>query len=406
MLLVAGLALGAHRGLDTRAEALDLSRRLPPSAEVTIRVEAEVQDGWEPSRWGQRTRVAPRVARHRDDAVELPTTMALEVRGDVAGADLPPPGATVEVFAGLRGSPSRPLLVASTPRMLRELAPPRGLHRLRQHLANALLVAAGTEPARIRSAELAAALSLGRRDLMPRDQREGWRRSGLAHILSVSGLHVTLVGGAVWIALAAVGAGPRTTRVVLLLVLPSYALLAGGSPPALRAALMGMTYLAARLLGRAVLPLAAVLLAATVLLLAEPGLVIDAGFQLTVVITAALVRWVRPVADHIPGPRPVAATVAVAAVAQLASSPLVRFHFRSAIPGALLANLAVPVFVTPALLVAVLAAAAAPLAPAVARPLLDLLGLLTASLWHAAALARKVELVPPPSRSLRRWPSP
>lgn len=396
LLLVAGVGLGAHRGLGERDEELDLARFMPPAADATLRVEVEVQGGWEPSRWGQRARVSPRLARRRDETVRLPATVPLEVRGDVAGADLPPPGAAVEVFASLRGSPSRPLLVAQSPRLLQVLAPPRGLHRLRQRLVDDLLVAAGTEPRTIRAAELAAALALGRRDLVPRDQRDGWRRSGLAHMLAVSGLHVGLAGGAVWITLMVAGAGPRAARTLLLLVLPGYALLAGGAPSALRAALMGMTYLGARMLGRAVVPLAAVLLAATAMLLASPRLVADPGFQLTVVVTAALVRWVGPVAERIPGPRPVAAAVAVPVVAQLAAAPLVATHFRSVIPGAALANLAVPLLLTPALFAAVLATAVAPVAPALARPLLDLLGLLAAGLWQAAAFARQAEVVLPP----------
>jgi len=396
LLLAAGFGLGAHRGLGERAEELDLARWLPPAADVTARVEAEIQGGWEPTRWGQRARVAPRVARHRDDAVPLPATLPLEVRGDVTGAELPPPGAAVEVFAGLRGTPRRPLLVAPSARVLRVVTPPRGLHRLRQRLVEDLLAAAGTEARTIRASELAAALALGRRDLVPRDQREGWRRSGLAHMLAVSGLHVGLVGGVAWLALMAAGAGPRAARATLVFVLPAYALLAGGAPSALRAALMGMTYLAARMLGRAVVPLAAILLAATAMLLASPRLVSDPGFQLTVVVTAALVRWVPPVAARLPGPRPVAAAVAVPVVAQLAAAPLVAIHFRSLIPGAALANLAVPVLLTPALVAAVLATALAPVAPALARPLLDLLGLLAGCLWSTAAFARQVELVLPP----------
>ena len=51
----------------------------------------------------------------------------------------------------------------------------------------------------------------------------------------------------VWLFLALVEASPTTTRLVILLVLPTYAILAGGSPSAVRAALMGSIYLGARL---------------------------------------------------------------------------------------------------------------------------------------------------------------
>ena len=78
-----------------------------------------------------------------------------------------------------------------------------------------------------------------------------------------------------WLIFALAGASLTRSRIAVLLVLPTYALLAGGSPSAVRAALMGCVYVGARLLGRAVLPMAAVLLAATVLLIADPSLIAE-----------------------------------------------------------------------------------------------------------------------------------
>jgi competence protein ComEC len=302
----------------------------------------------------------------------------------------------IEVLATIRGQPQRPLLVVSSPRLIEATGHRRFLPAFRDRLAQFLLRAAGTNAGRIRTAELAAALALGRRDLVPTARRDRWRSSGLAHLLAVSGLHVGLVGGGVWLCAILLGAGPRTARLIVLAALPSYALLAGASPSALRAAMMGGVYLGARLLGRAVLPMSAVLLAAFLLLLAAPALVADAGFQLTVVITAALVRWVPPAARALPGPRWLTGALAVPVVAQVAAAPIVAWHFRSLIPGAVLTNLLALPLLGPTVLASVAAALVAPVWPAAAALGLDIVRLLAVGLHLASGPARTLELVAPP----------
>ena len=271
------------------------------------------------------------------------------------------PGSVVEVLARIRGNHRSPLLVVASNRLVQATGDRRLLPTIRNRLVRDLLQAAGTDAKRIRAAEMAAALALGRRDLVPREGRDRWRRSGLAHLLAVSGLHVGLVGGAVWILLALTGVSPRTTRIAVLAAVPAYAVLAGAAPSAMRAALMAVIYLCARLLGRAILPMAAVLLAVTILLIAQPSLVANVGFQLTVVITAALVRWVPVLTTTLFGPRWVTGAVAVPVVAQTAAAPLVAWHFRTLIPGAIIANLLALPLLAPIILGSVAATVIAPL---------------------------------------------
>jgi competence protein ComEC len=286
--------------------------------------------------------------------------------------------------------------VVASNRLVQASGKRRVLPAFRNRLARDLLRAAGTDAERIRTAEMAAALALGRRDLVPQERRDRWRRSGLAHLLAVSGLHVGLVGGAVWLLLALGGASPKLTRVAVLVALPAYAILAGAAPSAMRAALMAAIYLAARLLGRAVLPMAAVLLAVTTLLVAQPSLIASAGFQLTVVITAALVRWVPPLTTFFFGPRWLTGAIAVPVVAQTAAAPLVAWHFRTAIPGAIVANLLALPLLAPIILGSVATAVIAPLWRAPAALGLDLVGLLVSVLRFISAPARAAELVTPP----------
>jgi len=390
-----GFALVGARGLDASADRR-IFEHLLQDEESTVRTRVAVSEGWTEGRWGRRTRVRVIEAQIDGHTLDLPPRCRLEVRGDADPLSLPAPGTVVDTLARVRGSPRNLLLVVSSARLLSDTGDRRVLPGLRDTLAGHLLTSAGTSARTIRAAELAAALALGRRDLVPAERRDRWRKSGLAHLLAVSGLHVGLVGGAVWLLIPLLGAGPRTTRLLVLVTLPAYAVLAGAAPSAVRAALMGVIYLGARLLGRAILPMAAVLLATLILLLAQPTLITEVGFQLTVVITAALVRWVPAVSDTLPGPRRLTGALAVPLVAQAAAAPLVAWHFRTLIPGALLTNVLALPLLGPTVLASVAAAVVAPIWHGAASILLDLVGALTAVLRLGGSPARAFELVTPP----------
>jgi competence protein ComEC len=158
---------------------------------------------------------------------------------------------------------------------------------------------------------------------------------------------------------------------------------------------MAMIYVGARLAGRAILPMAAVLLTSTSLLLFNPTLIGDVSFQLTMLITAALVRWVPPVSASIPGPRWLAAAVAVPVIAQISASPIVAYHFQSAVPWAAIANLLVPWLLGPVVLLSVAATSLALAWTAGAGVLLDVVAVGESLLWWASTPGRAVELVPP-----------
>ena len=393
--LLAGLALVSGRGLAHTGETLQLQKFIA-DGEITVRAQLVIIEGWSDARWGHRTRAHVLTASHGDQDLQLPRHCRLEIRGSANPNALPRPGSVVEVLARIRGHHRSPLLVVASNRLVQASSDRRLLPTVRDRLARDLLRAAGTDADHIRAAEMAAALALGRRDLVPRESRDRWRRSGLAHLLAVSGLHVGLVGGAVWLLLALTGISPRTTRIAVLIAVPAYAILAGAAPSAMRAALMAIIYLGARLLGRALLPMAAVLLAASILLVAEPSLIANIGFQLTVVITAALVRWVPALSATLFGPRWVTGAVAVPVVAQTAAAPLVAWHFRTLIPGAIIANLFALPLLAPIILGSVASAAVAPIWRAPAALGLDFIHLLLSILRAVSAPARFVELVTPP----------
>lgn len=380
-----GIVLG---GAEYR-DRVHLERALQQDGQVGIRIEATPATGWTRGRWGDMVTVRVHSAARGGEPVRLPTRCRLEVRARTnTEAQLPAPGSAFRALAELKGPVEFPLLVVASPHLVTGVASPRGAPALRDRLARALLRSAGTGTTRIRGAETAAALALGRRDLIPEARRDGWRRSGLAHVLAVSGLHVGVVAGGLWLVCVACGARPRTVRILLLVAIPAYTVLAGAAPSAVRAATMACLYLAARLLGRSIAPLAALFLAATLLILNEPGLVLEPGFQLTVAVTAALIRWTTGLADSLRGPAWLRNALAVPIVASLAASPIVAIQFQRLAPLGVAVNLAVPIILVITIPAALIATAAAVLAPGFAALLLDLIGGLEALLWGVGALGR------------------
>ncbi len=202
---------------------------------------------------------------------------------------------------------------------------------------------------------LLAALSLGDRAGLAREDRERFAALGLAHLLAVSGLHLTLAFGLVftgsrWLfsrsaALCARGDARRPALATALVATSVYALLTGPAIPVQRAwillAALGLAWGSGRPRQR-FHPLA---LASLWILGRDPAALFDAGFQLSFAATAGLVaaglpepgpeegrtrRWLRSLAH--------ASTLAI-----LATAPLAAWHFGQVAPVGVLANLvAVP----------------------------------------------------------------
>ena len=144
-------------------------------------------------------------------------------------------------------------------------------------------------------AELARALLLGQRDDLPAELNEQWRRAGTAHLLAISGLHVSVVLGVALVAGTALLGRRRNAHVLFPLVLIwAYAVLSGLNPPVVRAAIMGSVYLAAIAAGRQPSGGLALLLAATALSIWDPSIMTTVSFQMTIAAMAGIIFLTDP----------------------------------------------------------------------------------------------------------------
>jgi competence protein ComEC len=213
-----------------------------------------------------------------------------------------------------------------------------------------------------RTGGIAAAMTTGHETWIAREDLDAMRDSGLAHILSISGLHMAIVGGFAfflvrlgvaalpWLALRV--SGKKIAAVVGLVAVWSYLVLSGAPAPAQRAAVTASVAFAAILLDRPAITMHALAVAAMVVLILQPEAIVTPGFQMSFAATAALVAlseaW-PPRIRELSVPWPIAAfqsarhwlLVAVTAslVAGAATGPFAVQHFNRAAMYGLVANL-------------------------------------------------------------------
>jgi len=184
------------------------------------------------------------------------------------------------------------------------------------------------------------AMLLGDRLLVDRGEERLLRRSGLVHLLSVSGLHIALALAAAAFVIRRTGMGLAARVGVTLPVIAALAGFVGSDSPVERAALTAMVFLAGRFLGREGSPLNTLAIAAIVLGAAAPAATFGASFRLTFVATAGILLFAQPIARALPLWRPIAVSIGVSAAAYAASAPVAMLVFASAAPSAIVSNLA------------------------------------------------------------------
>jgi len=217
-----------------------------------------------------------------------------------------------------------------------------------------------------REAELARGFVLGEDDRIDVATVEDFRRSGLSHLLAVSGQNVALLALLAMPMLAAFGVPLRTRLVWVLGAIVVYVPLAGAGPSILRAGVMGGLGVLATLAGRRGSRLYALALAAVVTLAVDPGIGADVGWQLSFAAVLGILALASPLRAAIvarTGARgwrgALAEGAAVTVAATLATAPLIAFHFESISTTTLFANLLVLPAVAPAMWLGMLAAVTA-----------------------------------------------
>lgn len=172
---------------------------------------------------------------------------------------------------------------------------------------------------------------------------EAFTITGIVHILSVSGSHITLMAGTANIVGRFLHMSPRATAALATGVILFYSLLAGAIPPVIRSALMGILTLLALTAGRERDAQHILGLVALGLLLYSPLWLFDISFQLSFGATAGLLYLAPPLRERLRKKLPifVADSLAVTIGAQLSVLPIIAWYFNVLSLSSLLANLVI-----------------------------------------------------------------
>lgn len=243
-----------------------------------------------------------------------------------------------------------------------------------------------------REAELARGFVLGEDDGIDARTKEDFRRSGLSHLLAVSGENVTLLALLAMPLLGILGIPLRERLLWVLGLIVVYVPVAGAGPTIQRAGVMGALGLLATLGGRRGSRLYRLVLAAVVTLAIDPGVGADVGWQLSfaavlgiLLLASPLRRWVVGRLGSGRWRRALAEGVAVTVAATLATAPLIAYHFETLSTTTLAANVLAMPAVAPAMWLGMLSAGLAQLPGVPLEPLNGLNALLLAYIAQVAA---------------------
>ncbi|HZK77343.1 MAG TPA: DNA internalization-related competence protein ComEC/Rec2 [Gemmatimonadaceae bacterium] len=195
-----------------------------------------------------------------------------------------------------------------------------------------------------RDAPMARALLIADQHEIPPDVRDRYARAGMVHMLSISGLHVAIVAGAVVLLLQLIRVPRAAASIVSVLVTAVYVAVIGAPAPALRSAVMLTMVAASKATQRPTSPWASLAVGALIPLVV-PRTVLDLGYQLSVVGIAGLIAsgalGRRLIAPRLDGWRQkVARELLTSVVATVLTAPLIAWYFGRISLIAPLANLA------------------------------------------------------------------
>lgn len=126
------------------------------------------------------------------------------------------------------------------------------------------------------------ALVLGDKDLLDAEEKELYQDAGIAHILSLSGLHIATVGLCLYSFLRKIGISIKGSSGISALIMTMYGIITGLSTSTIRALIMFVLGIIAKSIGRTYDLMSAVSLSAILILIENPLYIFDSGFLMSV----------------------------------------------------------------------------------------------------------------------------
>ncbi len=167
-----------------------------------------------------------------------------------------------------------------------------GIYRFKQYVEKTLVARLGEANGQILNGIL-----MGEKDEIDPEIKETYKLSGIGHILSISGLHISLIGLTLFTLIRRLTGSYPVAGVLGILFLLSYSLLIGFSVSIFRATVMFLFRVGAEITGRKYDSYTAVTVAALLTVLVNPFALLGSGFYLSYLAILGLILLYPLVAD-------------------------------------------------------------------------------------------------------------
>lgn len=198
------------------------------------------------------------------------------------------------------------------------------------------------------AATLAYSSIFGDRTLLQSEISQAFNQSGIAHILSVSGMHVAFFVLLVDLILKKLNRSPKFRLVLFAILLLFYAYLCDFNVTVIRAAIMALVFMTSGVLGKQYDGLNSIALAGFLILLINPLSAFGIGFQLSFLCVFIITLFAKPFTKLLCSwriPKKLAAPLALTVCVQAGILPMIAKYFGSFSLLSVVANLlAVPLF--------------------------------------------------------------
>lgn len=198
------------------------------------------------------------------------------------------------------------------------------------------------------NASLAYSMLFGDKSDVDINLIEDYRASGIAHILSISGLHIGIIVGFLYWLLKKIKNSKLISFLIITGILIFYCYLCGFSPSVTRASLMSICVIGGFFLGKKNDFLSSIGLAGLIILLIKPFFAYDIGFQLSFGCVIGIAMFYKPIYNaflKIKLPKFIASSLALTITAQFFILPILINAFGGASIFSIFLNvLVIPVF--------------------------------------------------------------
>ncbi len=190
--------------------------------------------------------------------------------------------------------------------------------------------------------EILSAMILGDKGRMSDSLKEKLNIAGVRHITAVSGMHVAILSGIVLSMLLGLGLWRSKATILASLFIVLFVMLTGFQPSAIRAGLMGGLVLFSQNMGRVNVGVRILVFVAVLMLLFNPLLISDVGFQLSFLAVLGITLFLpftRGVIRFVPDAFQLRDVLGMTITAQVFTLPLLVWYFGGFSVISLLTNL-------------------------------------------------------------------